>query len=80
MNIEHMVQMANDIAAFFDGEYQGAAAADAVATHLKRYWVPVMRKQIVAHIESGPGGLEATAYAAVQKLAGEQQASAANSA
>ena len=80
MNIEHMVQMANDIAAFFDGESPGTAAADAVATHLTRYWVPVMRKQIVAHIEQGPGGLAPTAYAAIQKLAREQQANAAKSA
>ena len=46
--------MANQISDFFHGARPGEAPRD-VATHLKRYWDPRMRKQIVAYYEERHG-------------------------
>ena len=57
MNIHHLVKMVNEISAFWEGEAGIAAAPRAVANHLKRYWDPRMRRQIVEHYRGGAGGL-----------------------
>lgn len=69
MNIERLVAMANDISRYFAAEPDAAAGVDGVATHLKRYWEPGMRKQIVAHLAAGGEGLEPLAKKGVEKLA-----------
>ena len=70
MNIERMVEMVNDIANFFASEPDHGVAVAGVANHLKRYWEPRMRKQIVAHVrEHGAQGLSELANAAVLRLA-----------
>ena len=63
--------MANDIGAFFDSEPDKAEAAKGVANHLKRFWDPRMRQQIVAHYREGGGGLKDVPRAAVGLLASE---------
>ena len=66
----HLVTMANDIANFFAAEPDRAAAVDGVLNHLRKYWEPRMRRQIVAHLrESGGEDLSELACAAVAKLA-----------
>jgi formate dehydrogenase subunit delta len=57
MNIQHLVKMANQIGQFFEAEPDQAQAASDVATHLKRFWDPRMRKAIIGHIENGGEGL-----------------------
>ena len=64
--------MANDISAFFAAYPDRGEAARNVATHLKRFWDPRMRRQIVAHFQSGGNGLHDIARAAVELLAEEQ--------
>jgi formate dehydrogenase subunit delta len=39
-----------------------------VATHLKRFWDPRMRKEIVAYVEGGGAGLMDLVREAVLKL------------
>jgi formate dehydrogenase subunit delta len=68
MNIQHLVSMANDIGAFFDGEVGPQAAAPSIALHISRYWDPRMRTQIIRHVETGGEGLSASALAAVRSL------------
>ena len=41
--------MVNDIAAFFAGE-AGSGAPAAVANHLRRFWDPRMRTQIISAV------------------------------
>jgi len=53
MNIERLVRMANDIGNFFKAEPDHATAVDGVALHLKRFWDPRMRKEIVAYVDGG---------------------------
>jgi formate dehydrogenase subunit delta len=59
--------MANDIAAFFDGESR-ETAAESVRSHLVKFWEPRMRREIIAHVEAGGTGLTPTACSAVKLL------------
>ena len=68
MDVARLVAMANDIAAFFDAEPDQAVAAEGVRSHLSRFWEPRMRREIIAHAESGGAGLAPTALAAVRLL------------
>jgi formate dehydrogenase subunit delta len=72
MKIDALIKMANQIAAFFDGEggHDPEEAAKLVATHLRRYWEPRMRKEIVEHLQSKGGeGLDELARSGVALLA-----------
>ena len=68
MRAERLVSMANDIGAFFNAEPDKAEAAKSVALHLKRYWDPRMRREIVAHYRDGGAGLDLIVRAAVGLL------------
>jgi formate dehydrogenase subunit delta len=72
VRIERLVSMANDIGAFFDAEPDRIEAAKGVANHLKRFWDPRMRRQIVSHYREGGAGLKDVARAGVALLASEQ--------
>jgi formate dehydrogenase subunit delta len=73
MNIDLLIKMANEIGDFFTGTGDQAEAVQAVANHLKRYWEPRMRAQIVRYYEERAGaGLSDVARGAVAVL---QQAS-----
>jgi formate dehydrogenase subunit delta len=74
MNTHHLVKMANEISAFWEGEAGAENAAKAIANHLRRYWDPRMRSQIVAHYRAGAGGLCDAARSAVALLAEESPA------
>ena len=68
MDAHHLVTMVNEIAAFFAGEDPGKAAEN-VANHLRRYWDPRMRKQILEHAGNGGEGLTPVARAGVELIA-----------
>ena len=68
MRIDRLVQMANDIAAFFAAEPDRAEAAAGVASHLKRFWEPRMRQAIRAHADAGGAGLSELAREGVLRL------------
>ncbi len=71
MNIDHLIKMANEITAFWEGEVGDKAAAE-VATHLRRYWEPRMRQQMIAYFEQRQGaGLNDIASQAVAMLAAQ---------
>jgi formate dehydrogenase subunit delta len=73
VDVERLVAMANDIAAFFDAEPDKAVAAEGVRFHLTRFWDPRMRREIIAHVGDGGAGLSPTARAAVEMLADTKQ-------
>jgi formate dehydrogenase subunit delta len=68
MDVQRLVAMANDIAAFFDSEPDKAVAAEAVRFHLRRFWDPRMRREIIAHVGAGGQGLSPTARSGVELL------------
>ena len=70
MNIDLLIKMANEIGSFWEGEVGDDEAANDVATHLKRYWEPRMRAQMITYFEQRQGaGLSDIAKRAVAILA-----------
>lgn len=53
MKPERLVDMANDIAAYFQAEPDHAAAVEGMVLHLQRFWEPGMRVRIVRHLREG---------------------------
>lgn len=68
MNIDRLVRMANDIGNFFKSEPDHAMAVDGVAQHLKRFWDPRMRKEILAYVDGGGTDLMDLVREAILKL------------
>jgi len=79
MDIHHLVTMANQIADFFKSSNPNRAeAVAATAAHLRSFWDPRMRREIVAHLAAdGGGGLNEIARDAVRTLEGENSTKAA---
>lgn len=67
MSGSRLVVMANQIASFF-AAYPEDSAIASTADHLKKYWDPVMRRQIRAHLAEGGDGLSPIARRAVEAL------------
>ena len=76
MNIDLLIKMANQITDFWESEAGHDVAVKEVATHLRRYWEPRMRAQMITYYHERQGsGLNDIAKAAVGVLA-EQAAQA----
>ena len=56
MTQDRMVTMANQIATFFRS-YPHEEAVEGVATHIRQFWDPRMRRTLLAHFEAGGEGL-----------------------
>ena len=77
MNIERLATMANDIANFFHSESDRDFAIDGISGHLRKFWEPRMRKQIIAYAKSGNHEeLSELAYEGVMHLASIDTANA----
>ncbi|QSA97169.1 formate dehydrogenase subunit delta [Methylococcus sp. EFPC2] len=74
MHIENLVKMANNIGDFFQSDPDHEAAVHAVADHLKKFWDPRMRKQIIKHYDEGGEGLRELTRESVRLLAEENAA------
>jgi len=74
MSLPNLVYMANQIGKFFVSENSQTAAAD-IADHLKQFWDPRMRLEIIAHLAAGGEGLDPEARAAVALLEPPAQSS-----
>ena len=68
MNTDHLVHMANRIGEFFQAMPDAEEASTGVAEHLRKFWAPAMRRQLLAHAETtqGAGLLPLVATALVQ--------------
>ena len=70
MKTEKLVYMANQIGKFFAAQGEDATLAG-VADHLRKFWDPRMRAELIAHVEAGGAGLDPIVGKAVSSLAGE---------
>jgi formate dehydrogenase subunit delta len=50
MDIHHLIKMANDIATFYEAYPDHDEAVAAIAAHIKSFWEPRMRRQIIAYV------------------------------
>jgi formate dehydrogenase subunit delta len=74
VTIQHLVHMANQVAAFF-ASYPEAEAVEGTANHLKSFWDPRMRREIEAHLaEKAGAGLSHIALEAVKRIAAKDAA------
>lgn len=67
-NTKTLVRMANQIADFF-APYSGEQAVSGVQNHIKKFWSPVMRRDLAAHVEHGGEGLRPAVIEAFHRLA-----------
>jgi len=66
MHIDNLIKMANQIGNFFEAMPDRDEALADIASHLKRFWEPRMRRALLAHIdETGGEGLEPIVQTAV---------------
>jgi formate dehydrogenase subunit delta len=67
MDIQRLVKMANDIGDFFAAEPDRAVAMQGVAGHIRRFWEPRMRREILRWIDEREGeGLSDLVLAAIR--------------
>ncbi|WP_292934232.1 formate dehydrogenase subunit delta [Noviherbaspirillum sp.] len=55
MNPSKLVRMANQIGDFFESMPDRTQAKTDIASHLKRFWDPRMRRALLQHIDSHGG-------------------------
>ncbi|WP_034298978.1 formate dehydrogenase subunit delta [Herbaspirillum sp. RV1423] len=55
MNLQHLIKMANQIGAFFSTMPDHEQAVKDLATHLKRFWEPRMRRALLEYVENEGG-------------------------
>jgi formate dehydrogenase subunit delta len=55
MDADNLVRMANRIGQFFEAMPDRAEALAGVATHLKKFWEPRMRRELAEHIDQHDG-------------------------
>ena len=55
MKAERLVQMANDIGSFFASEKDPSKAAAGVANHIRMFWDPRMRRELLLHVDEKNG-------------------------
>lgn len=67
MDTADMVHQANQIAQFFSS-YSEAEALAGIEDHLRKFWEPRMRRQLIAHVERGGEGLSSLALKASSQL------------
>jgi formate dehydrogenase subunit delta len=65
--LDKLVYMANQIGKFFASQGD-AEAVPGIADHLKKFWDPRMRAQIVALLDAGGEGLDPQVLRAVEQL------------
>lgn len=66
MDARKLVKMANEIASFFEGEPDRAVVLEGVAGHLKRFWDPRMRRELLRWVDEHHGeGLKDSVRAAI---------------
>jgi formate dehydrogenase subunit delta len=68
MDIDHLVKMANQIGEFFEKATTREEAISSVAQHLRNFWEPRMRQEIIAYANRGDGELKDIVREAVLRL------------
>jgi formate dehydrogenase subunit delta len=67
MSENRMLHKANQIALNF-APYPQEQAVEKIADHLRKFWTPPMREQLIAYVNNGCEGLHALAIEAVKNL------------
>ena len=57
MHVDNLVKMANQIGSFYESMPDPVEAQEGIATHIKKFWEPRMRRALLEHIDSGGADL-----------------------
>ena len=77
MKTDHLVQMANQIGTFFQSYPDAEEARQGIATHVRKFWEPRMRRELLARFdEQGPDGMHELVVAALQDKRAELEPAA----
>ncbi len=68
MDIHHLARMANQISEFFATGMEREAAVTSTANHLRNFWEPRMRREIIEYAKNDGAELGEVARAAVLTL------------
>jgi len=68
MDIHHLVKMANEIGGFFETLPDRNEGVNSIEQHLKNFWEPRMRREIVEYAKRGDGELKEIVREAVLRL------------
>ena len=55
MDLDNLIVMANRIGAFFEAQPDRDEALAGIAEHVKKFWEPRMRRQILAALDTADG-------------------------
>lgn len=66
-SVDHLVKMANQIAAGVPATSE-EAKVESAASHIEKFWTPLMKKQICQFLDQGGEGLTSVAAKAVTQL------------
>jgi formate dehydrogenase subunit delta len=67
VDIHNLVRMANQIGSFYESLPDAAEASREIANHIKKFWEPRMRREILAYVDKEAGaGLSAVVLASIQ--------------
>ena len=53
MDSDNLIRMANRIGDFFEAMPDAEEAVEGVATHIRKFWDPRMRRQLVEALDAG---------------------------
>ncbi len=68
MEIHRLAKMANEIGEFFAQSPDREEAITAIAAHLRNFWEPRMRREIIEYARGGGAELKEVVRAAVLRL------------
>lgn len=72
--LKQLIKMAQQIAANLAAGVDANTAAARTADHLRRFWTPAMRNQLLDYWQAGEGDLDATVSAALAELSSQTTA------
>jgi formate dehydrogenase subunit delta len=53
MHVDNLIKMANQIGSFFESMPDPVEAREGIANHIKKFWEPRMRRELLGYIDSG---------------------------
>ncbi len=68
MNNDNLIRMVNRIGAFFASMPDREEALEGIAQHVRRFWEPRMRRQLLAHVDERQGeGIDEVVLVALRR-------------
>ena len=65
MHVDNLVKMANQIGSFFEYMPDPVEAQEGIATHIKKFWEPRMRRELLGYIDGGGADLHPAVQQAI---------------